>query len=136
MVEQEKLKQAVDVIIAAGYQLNSEAFEFLSENSDTTDPVGIINLALERLSDLKEKPFFIEKAFLESLVQQHVAPVVETQPQQQQNASETPKIEEINSVDKTFYPHAKDIKSNFEILEDSTGRLSSNGTLEEYIEYL
>jgi len=47
MSEKEKLQKAIEATIAAGYQLNSEAFEFLSQNSETTDPVGIMNLALQ-----------------------------------------------------------------------------------------
>src|SRR5208283_134456 len=131
MSEKEKLQKAIEATIVAGYQLNSEAFEFLSQNSGTTDPVGIINLALQRLADLQEKPFFIDKVFLETVVQQLTAPAIETQPQQQQNAGEPPITQQISSVEySTFYPYAKDIKANFEILEDSTGKLSSNGTLE------
>ncbi len=135
MSEKEKLQKAIEATIAAGYQLNSEAFEFLSQNSDTTDPVGIINLALQRIADLQEKPFFIDKVFLETLVQQLTAPAIETQPQQQQNAVEPPAPQQISTVESTFYPYAKDIKANINILEDSTGKLSSNGTLEEYLEY-
>ena len=135
MSGKEKLQKAIEATIAAGYQLNSEAFEFLNQNSEITDPIGIINLALERIADLQEKPFFIEKVFLESLMQQPTAPVIETPHQQQENVGEPPITRQTNEAESIFYPFAKDIKSNFEILEDSTGKLSSNGTLEEYIEY-
>ena len=96
MSEKEKLQKAIEATIVAGYQLNSEAFEFLSQNSDTTDPVGIINLALQKLADLQEKPFFIDKVFLETLVQQLTAPAIETQPQPQQNVVEPPVPQQIN----------------------------------------
>ena len=135
MSEKEKLQKALEATIAAGYQLNSEAFEFLSQNSGTTDPVGIINLALQRIADLQDKPFFIDKLFLETLTQQLTAPAIETQPQQQQNALEPPAPQQLITVENNFYPYAKDIKANIDILEDSTGKLSSNGTLEEYLEY-
>src|SRR5208283_1480521 len=134
MSEKEKLQKAIEATILAGYQLNSEAFEFLSKNSDTTDPVGIINLALQKLADLQEKPFFIDKVFLETLVQQLAAPPTETQQEQQQNTIEPPS-QLTSKVESSFYPYAKDIKANIDILEDSTGKLSSNGTLEEYLEY-
>ncbi len=135
MSEKEKLQKALEATIAAGYQLNSEAFEFLSQNSETTDPVGIINLALQRIADLQEKPFFIDKLFLETLVQQLTAPAVEPQSRQQQKAVEPQAPQQISAVESAFYPYAKDIKANINILEDSTGKLSSNGTLEEYLEY-
>ena len=135
MSEKEKLQKAIEATIIAGYQLNSEAFEFLSQNSDITDPVGIINLALQKLADLQEKPFFIDKVFLETLVQKLNVPVIETQPKPQQNVVETPVPQLMSTVENTFYPYAKDIKADINILEDSTGKLSSNGTLEEYLEY-
>ena len=34
-----------------------------------------------------------------------------------------------------FYPYARDIPSELKILEDATGKLTSNGTLDEYVLY-
>ena len=140
MSAQDKLQKAIETTIAAGYQLNSEAFEFLSQNSDLNDPVDIMNSALQKLQNLEEKPFFIDKMFLESLSQQLAVPVIEAQTQpQQQNSIEQPFTQQVNQFitdDNTiFYPYARDIKSNLTILEDATGKLSSNGTLEEYVQY-
>ena len=70
MSAQEKLQRAIEATIAAGYQLNSEAFEFLIQNAETNDPVTIMNLALERIEALQDKPMFIERDFLEALLQQ------------------------------------------------------------------
>lgn len=135
MSEKEKLQKAIEATIAAGYQLNSEAFEFLSQNSETADPVGIMNLALQRIQDLQEKPIFIDKIFLEPLLQQLTAPISKTQSQQQQNALEPPEKQQTSLVESTFYPYAKDLKASINVLEDATGKLSSNGTLEEYLQY-
>jgi len=87
------------------------------------------------MADLQEKPFFIDKVFLETLVQQPTATSIEPLPQQQQNAVESPVPKQISSVENAFYPYARDIKADINILDDSTGKLSSNGTLEEYLEY-
>ncbi|MGD0406724.1 MAG: hypothetical protein ABSB10_08765, partial [Candidatus Bathyarchaeia archaeon] len=135
MSGKEKLQKAIEATIAAGYQLNSEAFEFLSQNSDMADPVGIMNLALQKIQDLQEKPIFIDKVFLETLLQQLTAPMPKTQPQQQQNALEQPIKQQTSVFESTFYPYAKDIKASINILEDSTDKLSSNGTLEDYLQY-
>src|SRR4030042_2172085 len=70
MSAQERLQMAIQEIIAAGYQLNSEAFEFLIQNAETSDPVTMMNLALQRIDALEDKPMFIEREFLESLIQQ------------------------------------------------------------------
>ncbi len=140
MSAQEKLQKAIEATMAAGYQLNSEAFEFLSQNSDIKNPVDIMNSALQKLQDLEEKPFFIDRVFLESLAQQLTASVVETQTEpKDQKVVEPPltqKLSQINTDESiNFYPYARDIKSSLSILEDATGKLSSNGTLEEYVQY-
>ena len=136
VIEKDKLQKAIEAIVIAGYQLNSEAFEFLSQNSDTTDPVGIINLALQNLSELQEKPFFIDKAMLETVMAQQIEPAIESQTPPQQNAKEAPlPPQKAATADYVFYPYAKYIESNINILEDATGKLTSNGTLEEYLEY-
>jgi DNA polymerase II small subunit len=135
MIENEKLQKAIEATITAGYQLNSEAYEFLSQNLGANDPEHLMSLALQRIADLEEKPFFIDKAFLETLAQE-LTPVIETHTQQWQNIVQQPipKMQP-NEVENVFYPYAKEIKSDLIILEDATGNLSSNGTLEEYVLY-
>ena len=140
MSMQEKLQRAIQATIAAGYQLNSEAFEFLCQNCETNDPVTMMNLALERIQELEEKPMFIERDFLEALLQPAM-PVPEVQlPEPQINPRtaitiEPPKIPEAIIDEAEFYPFARDIPSEIKILEDATGKLSSNGTLDEYVLY-
>src|SRR4030067_1052144 len=126
MSVKEKLQKAIEATIAAGYQLNSEAFEFLSQISETNDPVSIMDLALEKLQGLVEKPMFIEKGFLESLLEQPTVFIPKIQPQQQQNSPEMPIKQQTSTAESTFYPYAKEIQANINILEDATGKLSSN----------
>ncbi len=140
MSMREKLQRAIQATIAAGYQLNSEAFEFLCQNCETSDPVTIMNLAFERIQELQEKPMFIERGFLEALLQPAM-PVPEVQlPEPQitpepQVAMEPPTIPEAIVDEVEFYPFARDIPAEIKILEDATGKLSSNGTLNEYVLY-
>ncbi|HKM59676.1 MAG TPA: DNA-directed DNA polymerase II small subunit [Candidatus Bathyarchaeia archaeon] len=139
MSGEEKLQRAIQATIAAGYQLDSEAFQFLSQNAETADPVDIMDLALQRVANLQEKPFFIDKVFLETLLQQlkvRAAPVMEPEPESQPTPMEEqpPPIDQ-SAVEGVFYPFAKDIKAEVSILEDATGKLSSNGTIEEYFSY-
>jgi DNA polymerase II small subunit len=144
MSTQERLQSAIQAIIDAGYQLNSEAFEYLIQNAETNDPATMMNLALRRIEVLKHKPMFIEREFLEALVQQPtqaISVVKEISMQEPQIALEAPNnIKEpitgqtdINETE--FYPHARDIPSELNILDDSTGKLTSNGTLDEYVLY-
>ena len=131
MSGKEKLQKAIEATITAGYQLNSEAFEFLSQNAETKDPVDLMNLALEKLQGLEEKPIFIDKRFLEILVEQIALATQKIQLPQQQ----VQEIQKTDTNEKKFYPYAKDIQADLKILDDATGKLSSNGTLDEYLLY-
>lgn len=135
MSGKERLQKAIETTIAAGYQLNSDAFEFLSCNCETNDPLNIMNTALEKIESLADKPFFIEKGFLENIVQQTKQPqyILES-PLEEPIQKVQDKIEKNKTIidEGSFFPHAKYIPSQITILEDSTGKLTSNGTLEEY----
>ncbi len=154
MSGKERLQKAIEATIIAGYQLSSDAFDFLSNNCEATDPLAIMNMVLYEIEKLENKPFFIDKIFLENMVKQlsqqrKAAQAVQTQAvqtMQTQEAPQTPetKIEESSALPRapkappvivdegTFYPYAKYIPSELNILEDATGKLTSNGTLEEY----
>ena len=141
MSTQEKLQRAIQATIAAGYQLNSEAFEFLCQNSECNDPVTIMNLALEHILEIQDKPMFIERPFLEALLRQQTVPISEIQPPEPEIVIEPQISQELTTTPETiideteFYPYAKDIQAEINILEDATGKLSSNGTLDEYLVY-
>jgi signal transduction histidine kinase len=64
---EEKLQRAIEATIAAGYQLNSEAFEFLCQNSQCTDPETIMSLALQQIDALQDT-LDIEPANIENLL--------------------------------------------------------------------
>ncbi len=135
---QERLQKAIQATMAAGYQLNSEAFEFLTRNVNIADPEWIVNLALQKLADLQDKPFFIDRIFLETLLQQLTVPSHKVQGEVQQVVEEQiapSAIERSETAEEPFYPYAKDMKAEIDILEDATGKLSSNGSLEEYLQY-
>ncbi|MCL4429467.1 MAG: DNA-directed DNA polymerase II small subunit [Chloroflexi bacterium] len=140
MSTQERLQRAIQATIAAGYQLNSEAFEFLCQNCETNDPVTIMNMAFERIQELQDKPMFIEKGLLEALMQPAIS-APEVQLPEPQTTPEPlivpePPIAPEPSIDEAeFYPYAKDIPADIKILDDATGKLSSNGTLDEYVLY-
>lgn len=133
MNEREKLQKAVETTIAAGYQLNSEAFEFLNKAAATDDPAAIMNKALQRIEELREKPLFIDRSFLETLLKQPET-IEEGQVQPQDKNSETPEHHATEGKS-FFHPYAKDVEANINVIEDPTSKLSSNGTIEEYLQY-
>ncbi|MEM2108486.1 MAG: DNA-directed DNA polymerase II small subunit [Candidatus Bathyarchaeia archaeon] len=132
MSQQEKLQRAVEAIIAAGYQLSSEAFEFLHQASVLNDPAALINKALQTLAEFVEKPLFIDRSLLETLLKQQ-----ETKEQEelQSEKQEVPSQEPLTESGSTFHPYAKDVEAAIKVIEDPTSKLSPNGTIEEYLKY-
>jgi DNA polymerase II small subunit len=126
----------VETSIAAGYQLDSEAFAYLTSIAETEDPAEVINKALLQIAELDEKPLFIEKGFLQKL---HEKPKTQTQESciqpvyeessQEERAQPTPEGTGL------FQPYARNIEPQIKVIEDPTNKLSSNGTIEDYIQY-
>jgi DNA polymerase II small subunit len=129
----ERLQKAVETTIAAGYQLDRDAFELLSAAALTDDPTAIVNEALLKIQELEEKPFFIGKTFLENVIQkQEPHEELPFQPQEETTEDiEKPTVEGTVS----FHPYAKDVEAELNVIEDPTGKLTSNGTMEEYLQY-
>ena len=143
MSAQERLQRAIEATMAAGYQLNSEAFEFLIQNAETNDPVAVMNLALEMMEAMQDKPMFIERSFLETVLQHAALAAAQkavaqpprptyTVPEPQSYPQPTI-TSDASDGEGYFYPYAKEIPSDLKILEDATGKLTSNGTLDEYV---
>jgi len=133
MSEKEKLQRAIETTIAAGYQLNSEAFEFLNKAAATDDPTTIMNKALQRIEELQEKPLFIDRHLLETVLRQSES-IEERYAQPQDENLELPQ-QHLTEGKSFFHPYAKDVEAKISVIEDPTNKLSSNGTLEEYIQY-
>lgn len=136
----EKLQKAVELTISAGYQLNKDAFDFLRMIAATEDPVEVVSRALEKIAELKDKPLFIERSFLENFVKKPKAskeeffkPPVEHAEQSILTSYEHP--QQILEGRKTFRPYAKEIEADINIIDDPGRRLSSSGTIEDYLEY-
>jgi len=119
----EKLQRAVSQMIAAGYQLDKEAFNFLDMLSQTEDPTKLTEEAIKRIEILTEKPLFIGKDFLEEIAK-------ETLPKKELLPTPT-----ITEAKKAFYPFAKDIEADVKVIEDPTDKISSTGSITEYLEY-
>ena len=136
MSETGKLQKAIQATIAAGYQLNSEAFEFLNAIAVTADPTMVMERALHRIEELNEKPLFIDRIFLEEII---------GKPETPEETKEQPKPAETSIEEKTetptpegatlFQPYAKNVEADLNVIEDSTNKLTSNGTIEDYLQY-
>ncbi len=136
MNQKAKLQQAVEATIAAGYQLDREAFEFLDTISLTEDPAAYVQKALQKVNELEEKPFFIDKSMLQNLIKEkpeEAGTLIETSEKPQEKKQQEEELTALTSS--PFHPYAKDVEAQINILEDPTGKLSSNGTMEEYLQY-
>jgi DNA polymerase II small subunit len=126
-----KLQKAVETTIAAGYQLNSEAFAYLSAIAASEDPIEVVNKALLKIEEGEEKPLFIEKEFLQRFSGKPKSDSNEEhlQPLQEENLQPTPEGTRL------FQPYAKDIEPQIKVIDDPSSKLSSSGTIEDYIQY-
>jgi DNA polymerase II small subunit len=137
MSEAEKLQKAVELTMAAGYQLNREAFEFLSLVATTQDPTEIMTKAIHQIENLEEKPFFIERNLLEQLLKaSEPAKEIANQPLEQ---SVRPILEDqtlqVTEGKISFHPYAREVDASIQIIEDPGAELSSSGTIEDYLGY-
>jgi DNA polymerase II small subunit len=133
MEDKDKLQRAVEATITAGYQLNSGAFELLSMLATKDDPITLINKALQRIEELEEKPIFIDKGFLETILKP--AETKRGEPERSQDTNSQTPLQPVVEGKSVFHPYAKEVEANINVLEDPTGKLSSNGTIEDYLQY-
>jgi DNA polymerase II small subunit len=130
-----RLQKALEITIAAGYQINKEAFEFLSTISTVDDPAEIMMKTLQRIECLEEKPMFIEKALIESILEPESQKVPESTTESVLVPEKKTDVTEYPSANSPLRPYAKDVESEVNVIEDPTGKLSSNGTIEEFQQY-
>ncbi|MEM2522806.1 MAG: hypothetical protein QXW82_06630, partial [Candidatus Bathyarchaeia archaeon] len=135
----ERLQKAVELTIAAGYQLDKDAFDFLNLIADVEDPVEVMNKALEKINALKDKPLFIERAFLEELVKKPEPEKnsISLQTAQATFSTTTPfgQAHQILEGKRAFHPLAKEIEADIAIIDNPGAKLSSSGTLSDYLDY-
>lgn len=125
----EKLQKAVELTISAGYQLDKEAFEFLRAIARNEDPTEIVNKAMQKIECLKEKPLFINRSFLEGLEEKEA---FEHRLEEQIQKLPEPQMLEGK---KELRPYREEVEAEIKIIEDPTDKLSSNGTMEDYLQY-
>jgi len=125
--EDGRLQRAVSFTMAAGYQLNKEAFEFLSAISQTENPISLMEEAIKKIESLSEKPLFINRNFLEEMVKE-IFPEEKKQPPP---VSPPPILE----ARRTFRAYAKDVDADIKVIDDPTDKICTTGSVEQYLEY-
>jgi DNA polymerase II small subunit len=139
MSSPERLQKAIEKTIAAGYQMDKEAFEFLSAMSAADDLDSVVNKVLRNIEDLEEKPMFIGRSYLEAAIAAPVEAVIEeptfVAPQVELEKSEPEVDLHYPAASSQYRPYAKDVESQVNVIEDPTEKLTSNGTMDEFLFY-
>jgi DNA polymerase II small subunit len=133
--EYEKLRKAVELTIAAGYQLDQEAFGFLTMIASTADPTEVMTKAIKTAETLNEKPPFIDRNFLERLLSnaEVAEEIVPSQEPPQEPAG--PQATQVTEAGRGFHPYAKEVNADITIIEDPSTKLGSGGTVEDFLAY-
>jgi len=131
----EKLRKAVELTIAAGYQLDQEAFGFLTMIAPTADPTEVMARAIKKVESLNDKPAFIQRSFLEQLLdsaqtEQEIVPLQESI--QQQVGCQAVETTETGTC---FHAYAKEVEADVKIIDDPSSKLNSSGTVEDFLAY-
>jgi DNA polymerase II small subunit len=137
--ETEELEKAVKTLISTGYQLNKDAFDFLKMLSSTEDLEVIIRGILARAERLDGNSFFIDKTFIENLL-----PKIQAREEVSEDGQETQRTIAHEAISestkptgggKSYYSFSEDVQSELRIIDDAGNNLSSNGTINDYLEY-
>lgn len=130
---QEKLQKAISATLAAGFQLDTEAFQFLNILAQTEDPTKLVREAIRKLENSPERPLFIARSHLEETTKEFFPKTIAIE-----EAIPTPPISQPSQIQESkraFQPFAKDTPSELSIIEDPTDKICSTGSIEEYAEY-
>ena len=127
MSEGERLQKAVSFTIASGYQLDTDAFEFLNTISKTEDPLHLMKEAVSKIKELPQSPLFIDRAFLEALKKEPCA--------EEDKPLPLVSLSTVSESRKSFRPYAKDVEDGVKVLIDPTKKICTTGSIKEYLEY-
>lgn len=119
----QRLRQAISLIIGAGYQLDAKTLAFLKDLAQHTEIEGAVKKTLEALATLPEQPLFLTKESLEAGMTKTF------------EKSNTDTATVIEGARQTFRPYAKEVAEKIEVLDDPTERISSEGNIEDYVNY-
>ena len=133
----EKLRKAVELTIAAGYQLDQEAFGFLTIIAATSDPSEVMSEAIRKMESLNEKPPFIERGFLEQLLEKakSAEEIVDIAPEERTPELPESQTKQVTEGKTYFHSYAKEVEADITIIEDPSTKLHTSGTVDDFLAY-
>jgi DNA polymerase II small subunit len=131
-ITNKKVREAVLMVLEAGYHLDVNAFNFLCTISKTKDPTMVLEGSLRKLETKSQNSFLIDESLLKE-----VANDVFPQAEEISQEVETRSNKQYVSSGKThsFQPYSKNIDSQLKVIEDPTEEINSTGSIEECLEY-
>ncbi len=128
-----KLQKAVEFAISTGYQINKEAYEFLTMLATTEDPERIIIRVIDHIGNRATRPIFIDRRILEEVLelestQKELAIEKTMQPARNQE----PPMTQLTEAKTPFHPFAKEVNAAISLVDDPGSRQSSDGTIEDF----
>lgn len=130
MNEKGKIQDAVSFTAAAGYQLDKEAFDFLTAISQTGDPLELMKKAIKKIEKMQEKPLFIGQGFLKE-----VATEGSQKPKDETLHGQLEPPLSVSEGKRAFRPYAKKVDADIKVIENPTDEIGTTGTLDDYLEY-
>jgi len=128
-LNEQPLQRAVSTAIKAGYQVDKEAFDFMSSLPQTIDPETLIVNVIREIGSLPKKPMFIDL----SLLQDEAGKILREMEEEKLKLTEISLVTEGRKT--RFQAYAKGIEKDLRVVEDPTDKIQATGTLEDYIDY-
>jgi len=122
----EILQKAVSSIIEAGFQLDTNAFNFLSALPQTEDILKLTEETLKKIRTVPEKPLFISRDYLEQVANEVLL---------QEKEPKSPILSPMIETKKAFHAYAKGIDSDVKVIDDPADKICATSDVEEYLEY-
>jgi DNA polymerase II small subunit len=119
---EQRLRNVINLIIKADYQIDAEALTFLRRVSREKVIEEAVLTTLKSLSDLPEKPLFVTKKDFEHNIAQ-----LEISRKSAKTATQ--------SVHQTFKPYAKELSGDVQVIDDPTESLLNDKKVDDYLRY-
>ncbi|MGQ9544038.1 MAG: DNA-directed DNA polymerase II small subunit [Candidatus Bathyarchaeia archaeon] len=114
------LREAIETLTSAGYQLEAEAFELIRMLRDEEYLEALIYEAMAEAERQKPKPIVITKSIIIEALERVTKKV---------------NVQEVKVQTRTRIPLAKEVSSDFELIRDGSEEAESSGTIDDFNRY-
>ena len=120
----EKIRKTLLLALNSSYQLDQEAFAFITSQAETRDIVKLMEQLIAKLNQSSSKSPIITRQLLAREIEVY-----------QEKTEEGPPSVSIETGKGLFQPYAKNVESEVQVLEDPTEEISSMGETNDFLNY-